>query len=63
MPQSETANWLEKKENIFEFDLEVLFKRYSETGAKTLGIMTFSIMTLSIKSFYVTLCIRDCQHK
>jgi hypothetical protein len=32
-------------------------------GARTLSITTFSIMTLSIRSFYVTLSISDSQHK
>jgi hypothetical protein len=31
-------------------------------GATTLSIMTFSIMTLSIRDLYVTLSKRDSQH-
>jgi len=32
-------------------------------SVKTLGITTFSIMTLSMRGFYVTLSISDTQHK
>ncbi len=45
----------------------VVFPRFSKAskvlGATTLSMTTFSIMTLSIKDFYITLSISDNQHK
>ncbi len=35
---------------------------YIKNGTKTLSIMTFSILTLSIKCMFETLSINDIQH-
>jgi hypothetical protein len=43
--------------------LDVFSAVSSIIGATTFSITTLNITTIRIRSFYVTLSVRDCQHK